>query len=518
MLDDTLTLALDTIRKKKQALIFTSSRASAEKTAEDISQRTKFFLPELSQQILKTASTPTKQCRRLSHCIKKGIAFHHAGLTQKQKEIIEQEFRKGTIRIICATPTLSMGLSLPAFRVIMKNLKRYSGRWGMNWIPVLEYHQCCGRAGRPEYESHGEAISIAKNEPEKSEIYERYVCGYPEEIYSKLAVEPVFRTYLLSLISTNITNSKKEIINFFSKTFWAHQFKDIDKLKKIINKMLNLLEEYEFIKIYNNSSASSDFITAHNLNQEQNSDTPIKATLIGKRTSQLYLDPFTAHHLISCLRNHSQDSIELTPFSLLQMISHTLEMFPPLRVKVKEHEEIQEKLVQKYNQLLEPEPTLYDPNYDDFINSIKTALFLESWIDEQDEDFLLEKYSIRPGEIHTKLGIADWLIYSTAELAKLLRFQPLLKEINKLRIRVKYGVKEELLPLLKLKHIGRKRARKLHKNKIKTIKDLNNTSLLLLSKLIGQKTAESVKQQLQDPKKPIKKGTRKGQLAIPKFE
>jgi helicase len=200
------------------------------------------------------------------------------------------------------------------------------------------------------------------------------------------------------------------------------------------------------------------------------------------------------------------------------MISNTLEMYPLLRVKAKEHEQIQEKLVQKYNQLLQPEPTLYDHNYDDFINSIKTSLFFESWIDEQDEDFLLETYGIRPGEIHTKLEIADWLLYSTAEIAKLLQFQPLLKEINKLRIRVKHGAKEELLPLLKLKNIGRKRARKLHHNKIKDIKDLNNTSLTLLSHLLGPKIAQDIKQQLEDPKKPIKKGTRKGQLAIPKFK
>jgi helicase len=325
MIDGTIELALDTIRKGKQALVFVSSRASAEKTAEDISEKTGIFLPEISKRVLKVVSSPTKQCRRLSHCIKKGIAFHHAGIVSKQKELIEEEFRKGRIKIICATPTLSMGLSLPAFRVIMKNLKRYSGRWGMNWIPVLEYYQMTGRAGRPEFEPYGEAVSIAKNDVERKEIYERYILGVPEDIYSKLAVEPVFRTYLLSLIATNIIKSRKDAVDFFSKTFWAFQFRDMDKLKMIIDKMLKLLEEYEFIKICGNSVVSFDFAFADELDKNKNAI--IKATLLGQRVSQLYLDPFTAHHLINCLRNCKGG---VTAFSFLQMVSNTLEMFPLL--------------------------------------------------------------------------------------------------------------------------------------------------------------------------------------------
>ena len=148
-MDDLIRLALETIEKNKQAIIFAPSRASAEKTAEEISNLTHFQHPELEKEILRAASTPTKQCRRLSHCIRKGIAFHHAGLVEKQKNLIEDEFRKGTIKIVCSTPTLAAGLSLPAFRVIIKSLKRFSATRGSDWIPVLEYLQMAGRAGRP---------------------------------------------------------------------------------------------------------------------------------------------------------------------------------------------------------------------------------------------------------------------------------------------------------------------------------------------------------------------------------
>ena len=511
MLDETIHLALDTIRKNKQALVFAPSRASAEKTAEDISNQTKLLFPELSSQILKSSSSPTKQCRRLANCIKKGIAFHHAGLTGKQKELIEQEFRKGSIRIVCCTPTLAIGMSLPAFRVILKSLKRYSGRRGMDWIPVLEYHQMAGRAGRPEYEPYGEALTIAKTTSEKEAIHERYICGRPEQIYSKLAVEPVFRTYLLSLIAADITRTKQQIKEFFSKTFWAFQFKDTEKLELLIEKMLLLLEEYEFIII---SRKESDFTPASDLQ----ADARIRATLLGKRVSELYLDPFTAHHLLNCLKRSSSKEIELSSFSFIQMFCHTLEMLPLLRVKAKDHEHVQERLAERYGQLLEDEPTLYDFNYDDFLNSIKTALFFEEWIEEKDEDYLLEKYGIPPGEVHTKLDLADWLLYSSHELARIIHLQGSLNELSKLRFRIKYGVKEELLPLLRLKGIGRKRARKLYNNKIKDIGDVKKTSLPLLTQLIGQKTAESIKQQVENPEQPVSPGKRKGQLGVLKFK
>jgi len=86
----TLNIALDTISKKKQTLIFTNSKRSAEKTAEEISKKILGVDQSvLADKILKVSSSPTQQCKRLSTCVRKGIAFHHAGLLAKQRELIE---------------------------------------------------------------------------------------------------------------------------------------------------------------------------------------------------------------------------------------------------------------------------------------------------------------------------------------------------------------------------------------------------------------------------------------------
>jgi len=362
-----------------------------------------------------------------------------------------------------------------------------------------------GRAGRPNFDNEGQAIVIAATEPEKKKIKERYIDGEPEDIFSKLAVEPVLRTYLLSLIATNFTNTKKEILDFFSKTFWAYQFTDMGHITSIIEKMLLLLEEWEFI----NSNKEGEFKSANEIGDES-----YKATILGKRVAELYIDPYTAHFIMECLRRAADK--KTVPFSFLQVISHTSEIKPLLRVRMKEQDRIQEELLRHSDYLLEQEPSLYEPEYEDFINSIKTALFFDEWVNEKDEEYLLEEYNIRPGEIRAKIDIADWLLYTTEELVRILNFQALRKEVIKLRLRLKYGVKEELLPLIQLHNIGRARARRLYFNEIKDIADVKKADLTKLAQILGKNIALDIKKQVgQDfGKIEVKENKRKGQISL----
>jgi helicase len=501
-------LALDTIKIGKQALVFVNTKRSAEKTAEDIAKKIKTNsekLNELGNIALKALSRPTKQCERLSKCIKKGIAFHHAGLVAKQRELVEDNFRNGTIKIICCTPTLAFGLDLPAYRSIIKDLKRY-GSQGLSYIPVLEYLQMAGRAGRPKFDKTGEAICVAVSDNDRKNLFEKYVLGQPEEIYSKLAVEPVLRTYLLSLIAANFVSTRKQLVDFFSKTFWAHQFVDMERLVFIIDKMLDLLDDWEFIR----RKDKEDFKSADKLDEGE-----IRATVLGKRIAELYLDPLTAFFFINCLRNGSDKKI--IDFSLLQMVSHTLEIRPLLRVRIKEGEFVQEQLV-KFNEfLLEKEPSMYEPEYEDFVNSIKTALMMHEWINEKDEGWLLEHFNARPGEIRGKLDITDWLLYASEEISRILHYQHLNKEIIKLRLRLRHGVKEELLPLVRIKNIGRVRARKLFANRIRDLGDVKKADVIKLTQLLGRQVALNVKEQVGESVEEIPKGRRKGQISLEKY-
>ncbi|MBW2986498.1 hypothetical protein KY333_03955, partial [Candidatus Woesearchaeota archaeon] len=126
-----------------------------------------------------------------------------------------------------------------------------------------------------------------------------------------------------------------------------------------------------------------------------------------------------------------------------------------------------------------------------------------------DDIYLLEQYDIRPGETRAKITRANWLLYALSEIARINQHQFLLKDISKLRFRLKHGAKEELIALLKLKSIGRIRARKLFRNGIKDLGAIRKANLGVLEKLIGKKLAKDIKEQVGEK---IETASNKGQL------
>lgn len=477
----------NTRKLRKQSLFFVSTRRSAESLAEKLGKFNRNFLnkneteelSKLSEEAKNILEIPTRQCKRLAVCIRNGIAFHHAGLLYNQKRLIEDNFKMGLIRGIVATPTLAYGLNLPAFRVIIRDAKRYYAGYGARFIPVLEYKQFCGRCGRPQYDKWGESILVAKSDDEAHELTERYILGEPEDILSKLALEPVLRMHTLALIASGFVNTKKSLMKFFEKTFYAYQYGDISGIDTRIENILEILINFKFLV---------------------EKEDKILPTRIGKRVSELYIDPLTAHYFIECLNRAMK--IKPRAFSYLHMISNTLEMRPFLSVRSREFEDINDKIAR--SRFLQKVPKEWDLEFDDFLKSVKTASMLEGWMNEMTEDQILSRFRVTPGELRVRLKNTDWLLYASQELALLLRFKKLLKELRKVRVRIKYGVKEELIPLVRLRDIGRVRARKLYSANLRSLSDLRRIPLPSLERIIGPKIAATIKKQLGEKVKEIK--------------
>lgn len=496
--DPTLNVIFDTLAQKRQCLVFVSSRASAEKVATELAAKiTTVENPALSQEVLAVLGHPTKQCEKLAACVRRNVAFHHSGLAQRQKEIIEDNFRNSAISTIVCTPTLAAGVDLPAFRTILRDMKRFSGTWGMQYIPVLEYLQMAGRAGRPGKETHGESIIICTYASDAHELKERFIDGVPEPIQSKLAVEPVLRTYTLSLISSGIIRSYDELTAFFDKTFYGHQFGDRKYLASILQRVLGLLRTWGMLVGAEHSGQGTEnaFMGADTLQQLQ--QPTLRATPLGRRVSELYLDPLTAYQFIKGLEKCSTSGVADT-FQILQLCTSSLEARPLFPMAQKDMDGVMQRCSPYLETLLVEEPSMFDPHYKSFLDSLKTTLVLFLWMQETEEHTLLEQYGTRPGELKAKIDALTWLLGTLQELARLNQYHTLLTPLEKIKTRLEYGVKEELLPLIALRQIGRVRARKLADAGFLSLADLRKASLEQLTPIIGPALAKTIKDNVGD--------------------
>jgi len=166
-----------------------------------------------------------------------------------------------------------------------------------------------------------------------------------------------------------------------------------------------------------------------------------------------------------------------------------------------EYEKMEEVLMAREEEmLLEPPEDLTD--YEFFLSDLKTAIVLEDWIEEKDEDSILKHYNIGPGDLRNKVETADWLLYSMREMANIFNKDayPVVTEIIS---RVRYGVRRELLPLTALKGVGRSRARSLFDRGLRNAAELRGVDLRELSGVpgIGQALAIKIKEQVGEPVK-----------------
>lgn len=232
-------LGVQSVKDGGQSLVFaetrTRSKSLATKAADAISQilqkKDIAQLEKTSKKIL-SENEHTELVKTLATLVKKGVAFHHAGLNQNCREIIEKEFRNGAIKLLSSTPTLAAGVNLPARRVVISNVNRYNAKVGANRpISILEYKQLCGRAGRPQYDDYGESIIVGNGNAE--DLIDYYINGEPEPIESKITDDKSLRTHILSIVVTHPGIKKEEILEFF--------FRDIRRItiKKTHNKICN---------------------------------------------------------------------------------------------------------------------------------------------------------------------------------------------------------------------------------------------------------------------------------------
>lgn len=91
--------------------------------------------------------------------LERGIAAHHAGMLPAFKEVVEDLFQRGLIKVVFATETLALGINMPAKSVVLERLVKWNGEAHVD-LTAGEYTQLTGRAGRRGIDIEGHAVVL----------------------------------------------------------------------------------------------------------------------------------------------------------------------------------------------------------------------------------------------------------------------------------------------------------------------------------------------------------------------
>jgi len=173
--------------------------------------------------------------------IKKGIAYHHAGLLPTLKEIVERLFTTGLIKFIFTTETFALGINMPAKTVVFDNLTKFYGRY-TRYLKTRDFYQMAGRAGRRGIDKEG--YVFARINPHQIDLtsLREIIYGRYEPIVSQL--RSCYATILnLFLIM------KDKLLDIYPLSFHFYQSQELEKreAQNLLKRKLQLLKDTGYI-------------------------------------------------------------------------------------------------------------------------------------------------------------------------------------------------------------------------------------------------------------------------------
>ena len=431
------------MQDNSQALSFVSTRRFTESLAtyvakkinKKLSKSQKQNFKEVANKLLEVpknkGSLPTTTCVKLADAAEKGVAFHHAGLFNEQKEIIEDEFRKGNILMISATPSLMYGVNLPSKSVAIRDTTRWTSN-GPQPIPVFDYEQMSGRAGRPQYDDVGYSYLIAKTADEAINLEDYYINGEIELTNSKLIdnKDAVYKQIIAQIAST-LSKDLDELVDFFEKTLYGYQMSNNPSMSLFASDSLKWELENGL-----------QFLLQNGI---------IRATPEGLKTTKFGNLIAKSNYTVETAVKIKEYISTMDTFNIPEFIYALAETpdLPLITFKGKKNKDpVREKM---------SEMGLFAV---DIGNPEATAVSLIEWINERNEFEIENKYGVYSASTRRTAYEASRLIRFAKNTAEVLGDYSNLKDYDYLSARLYYGVKEDIIPLVVgVKRLGRKRAR-----------------------------------------------------------
>lgn len=183
--------------KGKTELILCKGRGSANKVAEKIYGWIDDSIDSEEIRLVQKYIDEELGCSTsFSRFLGKGVAVHHAGLSDETKLLTEHLIRQGLINFVCATTTIAEGVNFPVSTVYFDTYHR----GGQNILSANDFWNIAGRAGRTLVDDFGKII-LPFNTPKNIETGKSILRNGAEELTSVLAKLFVDREYILETLA-----------------------------------------------------------------------------------------------------------------------------------------------------------------------------------------------------------------------------------------------------------------------------------------------------------------------------
>lgn len=253
----------------EQTLIYVGDKRGVESKAKSIAKS----LPVLEDTtgLVDYLETTFSKDWSLVECLKKGVAYHHAGIPKFVQIEIVDSFNQGEIQAIVCSPTLIEGVNTSAKQVII-----YDNDKGGSETPLTDFDvkNINGRAGRFLYHFIGRSIALTKlpssqgekviefslydkelNDDEVIQVDKEDLKSKNLERRNKLEKLLISQKIPLELIKKNKfipVENQIRLINYFRSNlffFEQFQFQMIPK-KDQYDYILTLIHEFLFVEKY----------------------------------------------------------------------------------------------------------------------------------------------------------------------------------------------------------------------------------------------------------------------------
>jgi len=228
-------------------IYFSFSRRRCENLAWEL-LRFDFLNPEEKKQIIKLYNSllerfdlkGEKSAEMLFPLIKRGVAFHHAGMLPTLKEIIERLFTSRLIKVIFTTETFALGINMPARTVCFDEIVKFYGKY-TRYLKTRDFYQMAGRAGRRGIDKRGFVYIRVNLHQVDIEVLKNIIWGKPEPVVSKFCAS-------YATILNLYKHLKESLIKIYPLTFHYFQQKENRKRgQELLEAKLELLKNTGYI-------------------------------------------------------------------------------------------------------------------------------------------------------------------------------------------------------------------------------------------------------------------------------